>query len=153
VGLLNGLDDPQDDLSVSCAPTAMILFNPAVDLTREGLGRAPDEERYNDLITRLGAEISDLSPTEHVKPGLPPCIIFHGTADPTVPYAQEIAFRDKMLAAGNRCELVGYDGYEHGFFNANRDDKRPYFDTLRRTDEFLASLGYLTGSPTVRAEE
>ena len=153
VGLLKEFDDPQDDLSVSCLPNAMILFNPAVDLTREGLGRTDDDERYNDLITRLGAEIPDLSPTEHVKPGLPPCIIFHGTEDPTVPYAQEVAFRDKMTVAGNRCELVGYDGYEHGFFNAAREDKRPYYDTLRRADEFLASLGYLDGPPTLKTEE
>jgi len=151
VALLPGFDDPQDDLSVSCMPGAMLLFNPAVDLSREGLGRSPEDERHIDLKSRLGGELSDLSPTNHVRAGLPPCIIFHGEEDPTVPFAQEVAFRDAMTKAGNRCELVGYPGYEHGFFNFKRDDKHPYYDTLRRADEFLASLGYLQGPPTLEA--
>lgn len=153
VGLLPGFDDPQDDLAVSCRPNAMILFNPAVDLTREGLGRMPDEERHRELLSRLGGELADLSPINHVRPELPPCIIFHGEDDATVPYAQEVAFRDAMTAANNRCELVGYAGCDHGFFNRSRKDLGPYYDTLRRTDEFLGSLGFVTGPPTLAVPE
>lgn len=153
VALLPGFDDPQDDPAVSCVPAAMVLFNPAVDISPEGLGREPDSERAGELTRRLGGELAELSPAGHVRPGLPACIIFHGEEDPTVPFAQEVAFRDAMTEAGNRCELVGYPGYKHGFFNFNRQDKHPYYDTLRRTDEFLASLGYLEGPPRVKESD
>ena len=43
-----------------------------------------------------------------------------------------------MKKAGNRCELVGYEGQAHGFFNSAR-----YAETLAEADKFLVSLGYL----------
>jgi hypothetical protein len=43
-----------------------------------------------------------------------------------------------MKSAGNRCELIGYEGQPHGFFN-----KAKYAETLAATDAFLVSLGYL----------
>ncbi|MCA9075742.1 MAG: alpha/beta hydrolase [Planctomycetaceae bacterium] len=153
VGLVEGFDDPRDDLSVSCRPSAMILFNPAVDLTRRGFNAEPDNERFQQRLKQLDGKVLELSPMEYVRTGLPPCLIFHGEEDTTVPYSQVVAFRDAMNKAGNRCELVGYPGYAHGFFNANRDDKHPYHDTLGRLDEFLAGLGYLEGPPTIGASE
>jgi acetyl esterase/lipase len=48
-----------------------------------------------------------------------------------------------MRTAGNRCELVRYEGQAHGFFN-----KPPFLEeTLLKTDEFLVSLGYLPVKP------
>ena len=73
-----------------------------------------------------------------MKKGTPPTIIFHGTADTTVPYATVEKFTEVMKAAGNRCELVGYAGEKHSFFN-----KSKYAETLAATDDFLVSLGYL----------
>jgi len=43
-----------------------------------------------------------------------------------------------MKKAGNRCELAGYEGQAHGFFNSAR-----YAETLAEADKFLVSLGYL----------
>jgi hypothetical protein len=54
-----------------------------------------------------------------------------------------------MKKAGNRCELLGYEGQKHGFFNAGRGGNEYYHKTLRALDEFLASLGYLQGPPTI----
>jgi predicted porin len=47
-----------------------------------------------------------------------------------------------MRAAGNRCELVGFDGQAHGFFNFGRKGGK-YDETLAAADAFLVSLGYL----------
>jgi acetyl esterase/lipase len=69
---------------------------------------------------------------------LPPTLILHGRADTTVPYASAEAFAAEMKNKGNRCELVGYEGQTHGFFNAAR-----YDETLAAADKFLVSLGYL----------
>jgi hypothetical protein len=54
-----------------------------------------------------------------------------------------------MKAAGNRCELVGFEDQGHGFFNYGRGDNRLFRETLKQADQFLASLGYLSGPPQV----
>jgi dienelactone hydrolase len=69
-------------------------------------------------------------------------IVFHGKADTTVPYVTAEAFARVMKAAGNRCDLVGYDGQPHGFFNHGRKDGK-YAETLAAMDAFLVSLGWL----------
>ena len=66
-----------------------------------------------------------------------------------MPYNTAELFANKMKQMGNRCELVGYEGAAHGFFNYGRDGGEAYIDTVRRADEFLASLRYLKGPPTI----
>ena len=137
VATLPGLDPATDDKAVSCRPDALILFNPGTvmapfpGLELKGFGAGLDKGRF-------GCEPTEISPIHHVKKGLPPTIIFHGKADTTVPYATVEKFTEVMKAAGNRCELVGYEGQPHGFFN-----KAKYQETLDATDAFLVSLGYL----------
>jgi len=76
--------------------------------------------------------------------GAPPTVIFHGTADETVAFADVQRFCELMKAAGNLCALVPFEGASHGFFNYRRS--RTAFDaTLREGDAFLKSLGYLSG--------
>ena len=50
-------------------------------------------------------------------------------------------------ARGVRCELVGFEGQSHGFFNLGRGEA--FFGSLREADESLASLGWLKEGPTV----
>jgi dipeptidyl aminopeptidase/acylaminoacyl peptidase len=97
----------------------------------------------------MGTDPKNLSPYHHVKKGAPPTIIFHGKADSTVPYASAEAFAKAMKAAGNSCTLVGYSEQAHGFFNYGRGGGEYYTKTVRAMDEFLTSLGYLTGKPTI----
>ncbi len=137
VATVPGLDTATDDKSVSCLPNALLLFNPGTvmapfpGLELKGFGAGLDKARF-------GCEPTEISPLHHVKKGLPPTIIFHGKADTTIPYATVEKFTEAMKAAGNRCELVGYEGQTHGFFNKAR-----YQETLDATDAFLVSLGYL----------
>jgi len=137
VATLPGLDTATDDKSVSCLPNALVLFNPGTvmapfpGLELKGFGAGLDKAKF-------GCEPAEISPIHHVKKGLPPTIIFHGKADTTVPYATVAKFAEVMQASGNRCELVGYEGQTHGFFN-----KAKYQETLDATDAFLVSLGYL----------
>ncbi len=148
-GTIEGLDEPGEDTSVSSVPNAMVLFNPAVVLAPvEGL-RPLDEKRVAGLKERMGADPTAISPYHHVHKGAPPTIIFHGTADKTVPFKTAQMFADAMSNAGNRCKLVPSEGQGHGFFNYGRGDGTAYVETVRAMDEFLAELGYLKGKPTI----
>jgi acetyl esterase len=153
------LDEAGEDGSVSSAPNALALFNPAVILAPYGGRSFRDPERTERMNRATGGKPETISPIHHVRAGLPPTIVFHGEADTTVPYASVVEFTKVMTAAENRCELVGYPGQRHGFFNhREKSDKNSggptmYERTTRRMDEFLGSLGYLEGEPTIGSSE
>ncbi|HSH92942.1 MAG TPA: alpha/beta hydrolase [Roseimicrobium sp.] len=148
VGTLADLTGNKDAKAPGIRPNALVLYNPALVLAPvEGEGSTGIREPLGK--ERLGVEAAELSPAHHVSKGNPPTIIFHGKADTTVPYVTAEVFAKRMKAAGNRCELVGYEGKTHGFFNYGRDGNASFLATLKQTDEFLASFGYLKGKPTV----
>ena len=126
------LPGPDEATAADSRPNALVLFNPAVDTTETGSPRAAE---------KLGERARELSPVHHMRAGVVPTIIFHGTADTAVPIETVRRFRDLMHRAGNRCELVEFAGKEHAFFNFIRD-REAYDETMRETDEFLYSLGY-----------
>jgi acetyl esterase/lipase len=150
-GTLPEFDEPGENRSISSKPNALVLFSPALDLTFDAWSKEFQQNRYPAFQARWGVAPESLSPTRHVRAGTPPTIILHGTGDTTVPFAQAEAFTAAMKKSGNRCELVGFEGQQHGFFNYGRDDEHKYFvETLDRADRFLTSLGYLKGEPTIR---
>lgn len=132
-----------EDSAHSQQPDALVLFNPAVVMASIG-ERKMDPERLAQLSARMGTDDPEsISPYHHIHADAPPMIIFHGRADTTIPFATVNAFTQKMNEVGNHCELVDYDGEEHGFFNIGRGDGTHYADTLSRMDDFLVSLGWL----------
>lgn len=145
--MLPSHDDPNDDLSISARPNALVLFNPAVVLTPVSGHWTPTAEQQSIFNERLGAEPESVSPYHHVNPGIGPTIIFHGTDDTTVPLKTVELFSEKMKAKGNRCDLISYKGARHGFFNYGRDRNAPFIDTVNKMDAFLVSLGYLNAPP------
>lgn len=126
-----------DDLTVSPRPAALVLFNPAVgEKVLEVLGRGgPGRVAVN-------AQIVALDTPERNEP---PAILFYGTEDrPFLDTATE--FTRKALVQGTRCELWTAEKMPHGFFN-----RQPWHSaTTRKADEFLASLGYVKGPPTIK---
>lgn len=132
-GVIDGLDEEGEDLSVSSKPNALVLYNPATDVS---------------AIQRLGDRALEVSPLQHVSKGDPPAVVFHSRDDQTVPYESAVNFCEAMDSVGNRCELVSFDGRPHGFFNYARS-RVDYKTTVWHMDRFLASLGYLEGEPTV----
>ncbi len=137
VGVMANSEDPGEDKKVSSRPNAMVMFNPALvipEMTTEQM---------------KGIDPKTVSPVEFVAKGDPPAVIFHGKADTTVPYSTAEMFTERMKAAGNRCDLVGFEGEKHGFFNYGRGGNKYYLETLRKADEFLVSIGFLKGTPTL----
>ena len=141
VGLVDGLDDPADDLKVSAKANALALFNPVFDNGPEqGWGRE-----------RVGNRFKEFSPAHNISADDPPAIVFLGTQDKLIPVAVVERFKANMEKVGVRCEAKFYEGQGHGFFNPGKGGKDEFFyQTLLETDKFLTSLGWLKGEPTLK---
>ena len=137
VGLCDGIDDPQDDKTISAKASALVLFNPVFDNGPEG-GWGTE---------RVGNRFKELSPAHNISSDDPPTVIFIGRNDRLIPTTTVERFAAHMKQAGVRCDLHIYEGQGHGFFNSNPSQTI----TLIEADKFLTSLGYLSGEPTIQA--
>ena len=140
VGMVEGLDDPQDGVKISPRANALALFNPVFD-------NGPDQGWG---YARVGERFKEFSPAHNISADDPPAIIFLGTQDKLIPVAVVERFKANMEKAGVRCEAIFYEGQGHGFFNPGKGGKMQfYYETLMATDRFFASLGWLKGEPTL----
>ena len=149
-GVIKGLEAKGDDGKISSVPNAMVLFNPpCVMAPVPGRKDFLNPENIEGLRERMGVPPEQLSPWHHVRKGLPPTLVLHGEADPTVKFWTSAAFVKKMKAAGNDAKLAAYPEELHGFFNYGRRSNKMFIATMRRTDEFLTELGWLQGQPSI----
>jgi len=145
-GTVPGYEEESEDKKISSVPNAMVLFNPVLNTTTQGW---PGKDHGAGLVARFGEHGEALSPLHQVKKGNPPTLVIHGKGDTTVPYAHAEAFAQAMDKAGNRCELAGYEGQPHGFFNYGRGENKMFLATTLEADKFLVSLKYLEGPATL----
>ncbi len=134
--VIEGFNEEGEDLSVSCIPDALVLFNPVFDNGPGGYG-----------YERIGHRYKDFSPLHNLSEGMPPALVFFGTEDHLVPVETARYFKVVMEKVGSRCDLFLYEGEGHGFFNYRNFEN--YKSTLKHTDEFLISLGYLDSEPVI----
>lgn len=140
LGMIEGHDDPRDDLAVPVKPNAMVLFNPIIDVSTNG---------WEPGHKRVGDRYPEYSPIHNITSDTPPTIMFFGTEDTATPVRTIDRFRLAMHQQGVRCEVVLFQGMEHGFFNHGKHGGEPFYQTLLATDVFLTSLGWLEGPPTL----
>jgi acetyl esterase/lipase len=140
-GTIEGFNADSDDKSISAKPNAMVLFNPALNIG------TLFSERKTDDTKGTQADADAITPNGFISKTTPPAIMFFGTADALKAGADEYLAKAKPL--GLRAELWTAKDQPHGFFN-----RTPWsFVTARKADEFLTSLGYLSGEPTVKLPE
>ena len=130
-------DEKKEDLSISSIPNALVLFNPRLDLSAP---QVPDLSK-KDIRYKNGRNTDEISPILIVHKGAPPTIIFQGTADKEVSVQEAQKFSEEMKKYGNSCEVVLYEGREHGFFRINPED---FLSTIEKTVKFLSELGYIS---------
>ena len=137
--LIKDYNEDADDLSLSCIPNALVLFNPVIDNGPGGYG-----------YERIGDDYKKFSPLHNIKKGTPPTIIFLGTNDVLIPVETADYYKKVMEKVESRCELRLYRGKDHGFFNYK--NFKSYKRTVIEADKFLVSLGYLKDKPVVKIE-
>ena len=129
--LITDFNENTDDLSVTCVPNTLVLFNPVIDNGPGGYG-----------YERIGDQYKNFSPLHNIIKGAPPTIIFLGTNDELIPVATAEYYKTVMEKVGSKCELKLYDGQGHGFFNYKNFEY--YKKTLEEADRFLKSIGCLS---------
>lgn len=137
--LIKDFDEKNEDLGISSVPNALILFNAVLDVP-EIVHILPKK-----VIRVLKGRANEISPIHNMLKGAPPTIIFHGTADGNVPFHQATLFCEEMKKYGNQCEVVPYEGRDHGFFNYYKGTNPDFLSTMDYTVKFLTSIGYLKG--------
>lgn len=142
--LLKGFDEVNENLKISSVPNALVLFNPVLDVP-EILNQMPKR-----MVKVLKGRETEISPMHHLFTGAPPTIIFHGTADESVPFHQATKYCDKMKEFGNRCEVVPFEKLGHGFFRYNKDKNPAFLATMESTVKFLISIGYLNEETIIK---
>lgn len=128
--LVEGYDEDSDNLSVSCKPNALVLFNPVIDNGPGGYG-----------YERIGDSYKDFSPLHNIREGAPPTVFFLGTNDALIPVETARYYQKVMERVGSRCDLYLYEGEAHGFFNYRNFEN--YSKTVEQADRFLQSIGCL----------
>lgn len=151
MGVMDEFEAPKEDRSISSFANAMILYNPVVDSTVPELSKYVPDRPLKGLPGLSRDEIiRRISPLFRVKPGQSPTLIMHGLADTNVPPDQSRRFAKAMQDAGNRCELVLLPKTNHAFVIVHYTaPDAVVVSSIRRADEFLRSLGYVKGKPTL----
>ena len=136
-GVIANTEEADEETAIPSTANSLILFNPVLDTTTAGYG----SKKFT------AEQQTELSPCHHVRKGIVPTLIFHGTADKVVPYENAERFTQRMKAAGNICVLVPFEGKDHGFFNGSlfrKENADIDFDlTMTRSVEFLKANGIL----------
>jgi len=98
---------------------AVLLYTP-MDLERltsrsdiipEPLRRASQGAPWQGLVS---AHLRELSPIHHVRSGMPPFLLIHGTADALAPFEQSREMCKAVRKTGSRCDLLAVNGGAHG---------------------------------------
>lgn len=125
--LFDDINDEADDLKIPTKPQLMLLFYPVIDTSPDGYGHK-----------LLGENWKTISPVDRVTRGLPPTLLLHGERDTVTPYAGAKLFHERMIAAGNDCELITGKG-GHGYFTY---EQAPLDEALAQVDRWLKVHGY-----------
>ncbi|MGA2916253.1 MAG: alpha/beta hydrolase [Sedimentisphaerales bacterium] len=101
------------------AVRAVVGLAPPTDLVLDSLRRGGVSTYLMNLFDFEGSESNSLeilwncSPINHLKPGLPPFLLVHGTADKSVSYQQSLNFKTRLEDVGGKCDIITIKGAGH----------------------------------------
>ncbi len=124
LALMTAMTPASANLGPSIKIAAVIDFFGVADVADQ-LAPGPGQRPYAvawipDQPNRMELARS-LSPITYVRKGLPPILVLHGDADPTVPYEQSAALVKALKGAGDDAELITVPDGRHGFTPAEME--------------------------------
>ena len=87
-------NESTDNLTISCVPNALVLFNPVFDNGPGGYG-----------YDRIGDAYKSFSPLHNIQSGAPPTLVFLGDKDHLVPVETAKYYKLVMEKVKSRCDL------------------------------------------------
>lgn len=131
---IRAFNAPEDDLSISPVPSALVLFNPVLDNGPDG--------GYG--YERVKAYYQDFSPAHNIRPNMPPTLVMLGNKDHLIPTSTMLRFQEQMTEKGNICHVSFYSAQKHGFFNYREGSDNRFFRlTMDETVAFLKFLKFI----------
>ncbi len=130
--LVDGFNDAEDNRDINTKVAALVLFNPVIDNGPNGYG-------YN----RIGEKYKEFSPFHQKKTGMADALIMVGTNDKHIPVQTMKNFQEDVELSGGTCDLIFYEGAEHGFFNKGNADGLYYRQTRDEMEKFLRKRNFL----------
>ena len=130
-GIVPGLDESGENLSVSSRPNAMMLWYAVVDNGPTGYGSKEVKARYREI-----------SPLHNITTHTPPTLFLLGTQDSYVPLETAREFQTRIEAGGGRCDLKLFPGAKHPIYNYRDGASLLRNEALAEADKFLAGLGF-----------
>jgi pectinesterase len=100
---------------------AVVGFAPPTDLVADAQRRG-GLDKWSSMTNLLGREfldeetsklLAEISPINHVRPGLPPFLLIQGSADKTVAYDLTRNFQARLKTAGVSCDLLTITNAQH----------------------------------------
>ncbi len=125
----------------SCRPDLAVLAYPVITMEA---GKTHAQSRKNLLGTNPPPELVALLSNElQVTKDTPPCFIFHGFEDTTVPVENSLEFAAAMVRAGVPCELHIYEKGKHGIgLGSPRFTPERFHPWVRDCELWLKARGY-----------
>lgn len=106
--MLDILDEPNENKSISSKPNALILTSAVYDVTK-GI--------WFDNLVDDKQRLKDISPTYNINNDLPPMLIFHGTADTySSPFRNCETFVEKMKNKDNEVYFYQIENVGHSLW-------------------------------------
>lgn len=146
---INGYEVQDENKNVSSTPNALILQNPAIDLSEAG---------WVDGHNILGGDWEELSPLHNIDSRCMsiPSIIMSGSSDNLTPVGGMKEWVDKSNGLGCKSYLYIFEGRGHGFGNYSEsksgEGHRDFIYCVYFMQRFLAKIGFcgecsMTSSP------
>lgn len=130
---IDGFNDPNDDLSISCKPNLLLLSSPVFDNGPEGYGY----DRVKDFW-------EDFSPVHNMNNNMPPTCILLGDKDPLIPFESAVKFAKAVKNSDSAVELYVFEDHGHNLFSQEKGElTEPIMLIYYHWQRFLAQQGYV----------
>ena len=130
-GIVPGLDESSEDMSVSSKPNALLLWYAVVDNGPDGYGPPEMKKRFQEI-----------SPLHNLTSNAPPTLLLLGTKDQYVPVKTAELFKSRIEQGGGHCELMLFPGAGHPIYEWRKGASLLRAEALAAADQFLLRIGF-----------